>query len=251
MNSSTLQYHFKEPEKLLSDFVYCFSSLKNVSECKEGVIIPNGKIDLLLCKTTDNRFFMVLMGLETKPKTMPQQNISMFFSISFNPLALEYILNVPIAEYVNSGKELPENFWGFCEDDLNDFEVFCNKASRAIKMHLNDTIDERKRNLFRLIFEANGEISIKELSETIHWSERQINRYFTKYLGVTLKMYCTILRFQKSLEYIKDGILFPQLNFSDQSHFIKDVKKLSGVSPRELFKNDNDRFLQFLVYSKK
>lgn len=246
-----LQYHFKKPAEKLADFVYGFSSLSNISECKEGIIIPNGRIDLLLCRTTDERFFTVLMGLETKPKTMPQQNIAMFFSISFNPLALEYILNESIAELINNGKELPENFWGFRKEDLNDFEDFCSKASDVIIKHLNNTIDERKRNLFRLIFEANGEISIKELSQTIHWSERQINRYFTKYLGVTLKMYCKILRFQKSLEYIKDGILFPQLNFSDQSHFIKDVKKLSGVSPKELFKNDNDRFLQFLVFPKK
>ncbi|UPQ77071.1 helix-turn-helix domain-containing protein [Chryseobacterium nepalense] len=249
--SSPLQYHFKKPAEKLADFVYGFSSLSNISECKEGIIIPNGRIDLLLCRTTDGRFFTVLMGLETKPKTMPQQNIAMFFSISFNPLALEYILNESIAELINNGKELPENFWGFREEDLNNFEDFCDKASHAIKKHLSNSIDERKRNLFRLIFEANGEISIKELSQTIHWSERQINRYFTKYLGVTLKMYCKILRFQKSLEYIKDGILFPQLNFSDQSHFIKDVKKLSGVSPKELFKNDNDRFLQFLVFPKK
>lgn len=249
--SNTLLYHFKKPPEELADFVYGFSSLQNISSCKEGIIIPNGRIDLILCRTTENKFLTVLMGLETQPKTMPQQSISMFFSISFNPLALEYILQEPIAEYVNSGKELSENFWEFSEDDLNDFEHFCSKASHTIKMHISNTIDERKRNLFRVIFEANGEISIKELSEAIHWSERQINRYFTKYLGVTLKMYCKILRFQKSLEFIKDGILFPQLNFSDQSHFIKDVKKLSGVSPRELFKNDNDRFLQFLVFPKK
>ncbi|SMP21516.1 helix-turn-helix domain-containing protein [Chryseobacterium profundimaris] len=249
--SQSLQYHFKKPDEQLTDFIYGFSSLSNVSECKEGIIIPNGRIDLLLCRTTDGCFFTVLMGLETMPKIMPQQNISMFFSISFNPLALEYILNESIAELVNSGKKLPENFWDFSEEDLNDFEHFCIKASNSIKRHLKELIDERKRNLFRLIFEANGEISIKELSENIHWSERQINRYFTKYLGVTLKMYCKILRFQKSLEYIKDGILFPQLNFSDQSHFIKDVKKLSGVSPKELFKNHNDRFLQFLAFPKK
>jgi AraC-like DNA-binding protein len=111
-------------------------------------------------------------------------------------------------------------------------------------------IDERKRFLFELILAANGEISIKELSEKVLWSERQINRYFNQQFGLSTKAYCNILRFQASLQHIQEGTLFPQLNFTDQSHFIKEIKKLSGVSPKELFKNQNDRFLQFLVYNK-
>ncbi|WP_435523659.1 hypothetical protein [Chryseobacterium indoltheticum] len=41
------------------------------------------------------------------------------------------------------------------------------------------------------------------------------------------------------------------LILTDQSHFIKEIKQLSGVSPKELHKSENDRFLQFLVYSQK
>jgi len=115
---------------------------------------------------------------------------------------------------------------------------------------LPGAIDERKRNLFELIFTTNGEISVKELSERIFWSERQINRYFNQQFGLSLKTYCNILRFQASLLHIKQGELYPQLNFADQSHFIKEIKKLSGVSPKELHKNENDRFLQFLVPDK-
>jgi hypothetical protein len=51
--------------------------------------------------------------------------------------------------------------------------------------------------------------------------------------------------FQASLSHIKEGKLFPQLNYYDQSHFIKEIKKFSGVSPKELFKNQNDRFYNF------
>ncbi len=246
--SNDLIYKFIKPEKSLADFVYGYSSLQNLSTFKEGIIIPNGKIDLLFCKTTDNTFQIVLMGLETKPKQMPEHEFSSFFAISFNPLALEYILHQTIAEYVDSGKELPDNFWDFCIDDLNDFEKFCEKASKKISELLPEKIDERKKKLFEVIFATHGEISVKDLSEQIFWNERQINRYFNKQLGISLKYYCKILRFQASLHHIKDGNLFPQLNFTDQSHFIKEIKKLSGVSPKELFKNQNDRFLQFLVY---
>jgi len=243
-----LQYRLIKPDQSLADFVFCYSSLKNLAGFNEGVIIPNGKIDLLFCKTTDNQFQIILMGLETKPKPMPKRNIETFFAISFNPLALEYILHQSIAELVDSGKELPDNFWEFNIGDLDNFELFCEKANQKIQSLLPKEIDERKRRLFNLIFETDGEISVKDLAEKIVWNERQINRYFNKQLGISLKYYCKILRFQASLFHIKDGNLFPQLNFTDQSHFIKEIKKLSGVSPKELFKNQNDRFLQFLVY---
>jgi len=246
-----LEYRLIKPDPSISDFVYCFSSLQNLSSQKEGVIVPNGKIDLLFCKTKENQLQIVLMGLETKPKPMPKLEIISFFAISFNPLALEYILHQSIAEFVDSGLELPNDFWDFNIDDLDNFETFCAKASQKIQLILPKEVDQRKLRLFNLIFETNGEINIKELSEKIGWSERQINRYFKKHLGISLKYYCNILRFQASLHHIKDGHLFPQLNFTDQSHFIKEIKKLSGVSPKELFKNQNDRFLQFLVYHTK
>ena len=249
--NTELEYKLIKPDQSITDYVYCFSSLQNLSSQKEGVIIPNGKIDLLFCKTSDNQLQIVLMGLETKPKPMPKTDITSFFAISFNPLALEYILHQSIAKFVDSGMELPDDFWDFNITDLDNFEAFCEKADLKIQSLLPEKLDERKLKLFNLIVETDGEISIKELSEKIVWEERQINRYFKKHLGISLKYYCNILRFHASLFHIKDGNLFPQLNFTDQSHFIKEIKKLSGVSPKELFKNQNDRFLQFLVYHTK
>ena len=246
---NTLHYQLIKPDKSLTDYVYCFSSLQNVSNINEAVIIPNGKIDLMFSKTADNLLRISLLGLETKPK-YAKQDVSNFCSVSFNPLAVEYILQHPVADILNTGKALQPDFWGFSVDDLNDFDVFCEKASQKIRQLLPNEVDERKRKLFELIFVANGEISIKELSEKVFWNERQINRYFNQQFGLSLKAYCNILRFQASLPHIKKGTLFPQLNFTDQSHFIKEIKKLSGVSPKELFKNKNDRFLQFLVYNK-
>jgi AraC-like DNA-binding protein len=242
-------FHFKliPPDKPLADFVYSFSSLQNISDIAEGVIVPNGRIDLIFFRTTDNQFLISLMGLETKPKLMPRQHISTFFAINFNPLAVEYLLHQSIAGILNTGRILANNFWDFNVDDLNDFDMFCEKASLKIQSLLPKEIDERKRKLFEWVFKTNGEISVKELSEKLFWSERQINQYFNQQFGLSLKAYCNILRFQASLYHIKEGKLFPQLNYYDQSHFIKEIKKFSGVSPKELFKNENDRFLQFLV----
>ncbi|MNJ98962.1 Helix-turn-helix domain protein [compost metagenome] len=240
-----------KPDRSISDFVYCFSSIQNLSEIVEGVIIPNGRIDLSFYKTSDGQFHISLLGLETKPKLTPGQSISAFFAINFNPLAVEYILGHSVADILDKGKSLPNDFWDFRIDSLNDFDAFCEKATQKIQSLLPKDIDERKRKLFALVFETNGEIAVKELSERVAWSSRQINQYFNQQFGISLKAYCNILRFQASLSHIKEGKLFPQLNYYDQSHFIKEIKKLSGASPKELFKNENRRFLQFLITDKR
>ena len=246
---NTLHFQLIEPDKSLTDFVYCFTSLQNFSNQQDAVIIPNGKIDLIFSKTNDMQLRVVLLGLETKPKYTDQE-VSNFYAVSFNPLAIEYLFNQSIANIIDAGKILPGNFWGFQIDDLNDFESFCQKMTQKINVLLPDKIDERKRNLFQMIFASNGEILISKLSEKLFWSQRQINRYFNQQFGLSIKAYCKILRFQSSLPHIKNGELYPQLNFTDQSHFIKEIKQFSGVSPKELHKNKNDRFLQFLAYGK-
>ncbi|MDQ1162406.1 AraC-like DNA-binding protein [Chryseobacterium sp. SORGH_AS 447] len=246
----TLDFKLIQPDDSLRDFVCCFSSMHHFSHTHEAVVIPNGRIDLIFSKTKDNRIQVALLGLETQPK-YPDQEFSDFCSVSFNPLATEYIFGFPMAGLINSGMLMPDDFWGFQAEDLNDFEGFCQKMTEKIKSLLPENVDVRKRRLFELIFASNGEISIAEISEKISWSQRQINRYFNQQFGLPLKSYCKILRFQASLSDIKNGNLYPQLNFTDQSHFIKEITKFSGVSPKELHKNENGRFLQFLVYGEK
>ncbi|WP_431295164.1 helix-turn-helix domain-containing protein [Pedobacter sp. P26] len=246
----TLDFKLVQPEESIKDFVYCFSSLQNFSNHHQAVVIPNGRIDLIYSKTKDNRIQVALLGLETQPK-YPDHEVSDFCSVSFNPLAIEYIFGFPVADIINSGKLLPDDFWGLRIEDLDHFEAFCDTMTSKIIALLPEDVDVRKRRLFELVFASYGEISVAELSEKISWSPRQINRYFNQQFGLPLKAYCKILRFQASLSHIRDGTLYPQRNFTDQSHFIKEVKRLSGVSPKELYKNKNYRFLQFLVYGQK
>ncbi len=240
------EYKLAEADPSLANFVYCFSCIQNLSRIQEGVIIPNGRVDLSFSKTKDNLFRVLLIGLETKPKILREQDVSAFFAISFNPLAVEYILHQPVADILNNGRTLPDDFWGFGADDLTDFDAFCEKASNKIRSLLPKEIDNRKQKLFELIFSTHGEISVTELSKKVFWSTRQMNEYFNQQFGLSVKAYCNILRFQASLPHIKEGKLYPQLNFHDQSHFIKEIRKLSGASPKELYKNKNSRFLQFL-----
>ncbi len=247
-----LDFKLIKPDKLLSDFVESFWLLHNQSDTdKEMVILPDGRIDLTFAQSATEPFQVIRSGLETHSQQVILKSKTVMFAVSFKLLATEYIFHSTVSNLLNYAEYLPSNFWDFNTSDLQDFDLFCKKASQKIHSLLPQEIDPRKQKLFDLIYTSNGELTVKELSEQVHWSSRQINRYFNQQFGVSLKEYCNILRFRSSFQHIKQGKLFPQQNFTDQSHFIKQVKKLSGVSPKELKQNQNDRFIQFSIIASK
>jgi AraC-like DNA-binding protein len=245
MPSDEIQYKKNLPDESITDFVECFWMVDNSTGVeKEVIVMPDANFDLVFSKDKGEPFQIYLLGLGTLyDKRNIEANTKMFF-ISFKLLAAEYIFQRSIAHLLNEFQLLSNDYLGFEENDLDDFDSFCVKANRIIKELIPKTIDSRKQKLFELIYTSNGEMSIKEFSEKTFWESRQINRYFTKYFGISLKVYCGFLRFRVSFDQIKKGELYPELNFSDQAHFSREVKKLSGVNPRELSRNENDRFIQ-------
>lgn len=247
-----LKYKHSKPDKSLTDFVESFWLLQNHSDSdKEVIVLPDGRIDLFFTQSATEPFHVILLGIETQHGQATVTPKRQTFAISFKPLSIEYLFQNNIANLLDKAEILPTDFWNFSADDLNNFDLFCEKATQKIQSLLPKDIDERKRKLFELIYSSNGALTVQQLSEKVFWSSRQINRYFNQQFGLSLKTYCNILRFRTSFQQIKDGKLFPQQNFADQSHFIKEVKKLSGVSPKELKRNKNDRFIQFSLLPSK
>lgn len=239
-----LTYKIIKPDKAISDFVDSFWFLHNRSDNdKETTGLPDGLIDVLLFKSAAKPFSIMQLGGLTQYDHATIPAGSTMFCISFKLLAVEYIFHEPIADIVDGGKRLSAGFWGFTENDLLDFDLFVKKATLKVQSFLPEEIDERKRKLFELIYASKGSVTVKALSEKAFWSSRQINRYFNQQFGISLKTYCNILRFRASLGHIAAGRLFPEENFADQNHFIREVKKFSGVAPKELSQNRNDRFI--------
>lgn len=238
------QYISIAPEKELSIFVESIGMFGNSSSSeKEVIVLPDGRIDLFFMHTAGGEFKVLLMGLETEPEQRMVPPGMYVYALSFTPLGLEYIMQTSIAGILNSARELPVNFWDNRKEHFKDLETFKNYVLQKIEEILPPKVDERKLKLFELIYASNGELSVAELSEKAGWSSRQMNRYFNAQFGLSLKAYCDILRFRTSLKHIAVGKLFPELDFSDQSHFIKEIKKYSGALPKDLSKNKDDRFV--------
>lgn len=242
---------YKLPPAQLVNYVERFWMLGNQSGEEQSIVVfPDGRVDILFCISSKEPYYVVLLGIDSEPSQNIIEPGRIIFAISFKLLAIEYILHTKVSLLLNHGSYLPSDFWGITADDLNDFESFCNKVSARMITLIPDNIDDRKRKLFELVYSFNGSITVKELSDQVYWSSRQINRYFNQQFGISLKRYCNILRFRASFQHIKEGKLFPEQNFADQAHFIREVKKFSGVAPKDLSKNINDRFIQFSTLPK-
>jgi AraC-like DNA-binding protein len=233
-----------DPAPALADFVESFWMIHNHSDtAREIVVLPDGRFDIIFTMAVNVPFHAVLRGLDTKPdQTVIPPGVTLF-AVSFKLPAIEYLLDVKMASLLNDGYPLPAGFWNITRNDLEDFDAFCDKVSAQMLPLIKPGIDSRKKKLFDLIYGSNGSLTVKALSEKAYWSSRQINRYFNQQFGLSLKAYCNILRFRAALQQIREGKLFPEENFADQTHFIKEIKKFSGVAPKELSQNRNGRFI--------
>jgi len=91
-----------------------------------------------------------------------------------------------------------------------------------------------------------GSIHVKDVLEYSHLSERQFERRFTQTVGLSPHVYIRVKRFNEAIRLIKTGQferltdVAYALNFSDQSHFIRDIKAFSGMTPTSLSQQVDD-----------
>jgi AraC-like DNA-binding protein len=252
MQTTALEWKTISPPAPLTDFVESFWTITNhTGHDHHVVIIPDGRFDIIFSLQNNGEPEIILRGLDTQPEQAIIPADTIFCAVSFKLLAIEYLLDQKVDSLLNAGLVLPPGFWNVTKDDLKNMEAFCEKVSAKMSALIKPGIDDRKRQLFNLIYSSNGTLAVKELSEKVFWSSRQINRYFNDQFGISLKAYCSIIRFRASLHHIKAGKLYPELNYTDQTHFIKEVKKMTGVTPKELSKNENDRFILLSALPKK
>nr|WP_255633271.1 helix-turn-helix transcriptional regulator [Demequina sp. TTPB684] len=100
--------------------------------------------------------------------------------------------------------------------------------------------DEGIENVIAHIEAHPSTVTVRDLLDVIHTSERQLQRRFAKVVGGTPKQYIRVKRVNEALRLIRSGNygtladVAHALNYFDQSHFIRDLRELSWATPRSL-----------------
>ncbi len=90
------------------------------------------------------------------------------------------------------------------------------------------------------IFETRGLTPVARLCSIAGTGERQLERAFRKYIGLSPKFYARIIRFSHIFQLIhkkklNGSELGLEAGFYDQSHFIKNFKAFTGEDPSRYF----------------
>jgi len=160
----TIKCEIAQPSALLADFVESFWMLQNLSDREHHiVVVPDGRVDIIFSLAPTETFQATLKGLDTELDRAVIAANTVFFAISFKLLGVEYLLRELVGNIRNRGMVLPSAFWGITPADLTDFDLFCTKASCHMLTLVKPTIDDRKRELFKLIYQANGTAKVQDL----------------------------------------------------------------------------------------
>lgn len=243
--TNTNSYLTFKPTSSLGNWVQEFWQL-NVPNGKHSYrSVPDNCVDIIINLTFPEEAFVVtpFSAVKVFEMTGPVS----YFGIRFRILGHQGIIQAPLGEWSNNSNvtHLNEIFPRHLLKILNDsvyqamsFQNRCDLLSEVLLSALRpNDVDKR---LIRYILYcdkhhlSNIDLSDKQCSE-FGVSARHLRRLTSQYLGLTPREFAKVLRFQKTLRVMNtkhSGNAWANFYY-DQSHFNRDFKKLSGVTPNE------------------
>ncbi|SFC28007.1 Helix-turn-helix domain-containing protein [Flexibacter flexilis DSM 6793] len=167
-------------------------------------------------------------------------------TIYFKPLAINHFM----ADSVRLlGRENIDNFNPFA-DFGQTMQLIFDTQDRPTQINLLEQYWLSKwqprpdlEQVQQLIANMDGDTKIEEIAQKYQCSRQHLNRLFRKYLGKSPAEFRKILRFRAAIANYGHAHNLTDLShgfyFYDQSHFIRDFKALTGILPKDFFRNVN------------
>ncbi len=235
------------PSKALDDFVGMYWVSENLSDKPYKITIcPDGYFKLIIQIMEGKIVSYFLTGLWMNEVEVAIQPKMITYGIKFKIIAPEYIFKREIKSILNSVEQLPLQYFEIDQLDFSDFPKLAAQFETLLlkKITPKEEIRSNRLRLSQFLYRTYGDIQASEVANQIFWSQREINRYLNKYLGISLKKYLNVQKCYRAYLQIREGEFFPEKGFFDQAHFIREVKKHTGQTPKGLYKKQNDQFIQ-------
>jgi AraC-like DNA-binding protein len=252
---------FYQPPKHLAHFIRYFWSCDLVDSISDKVIYFENYADKHprmvfqvedkhLLKNNKNNYVpkAYVCGIETLPSSMSIQANFAHFGISFNPFGLTEIFKTANETMVNKTVDLVDLGYADLVKKLSDakshlhrIEIMCRfiEAQLSQKLVVNSAIIQIVLNE-EIVEQAN----LVDLQKKYGFSERTLERQFKNAMGISPKTFQRLVRFEKTLTLLKNpaysnsAVVGYMLDYTDQSHFIKDFKRFTNITPAKFQKNN-------------
>lgn len=173
------------------------------------------------------------MTTYSNPLEIFYENLVNEITIYFKPLAINYFI---------------DNSLLFKQSKISDFIPFPQYKEKMEwifkQADRGNQINFVKRDLYlveQILADVEKDLKIDEIAKKYNFTRQHINILFSKNVGKTPSEYRKTHRFRNALINKNESknltTLSHQNLFFDQSHFMKDFKKLTGERPKEFFKN--------------
>lgn len=258
-----MRYNEIKPSEKYAGFIKMFWTLDSESgythhsladTCPELLFHLDGVFDEMEgTRITGRSFTAGVHGQTFYPARFSIDTGFSMFGVRFYPHALPFLFNVPASELTNTmpdlrtllgneGRELEEKIGGA----RNHSERIC-----IIEQFVENKLTAGWReelpvfHCIRSIIANGGQEKVTALSSRYYLSERQFQRQFHKYAGLTPKLFSRIVRFLAAAGFYGGPVtsltrVALECGYYDQSHFIHDFKRFSGLHPGQYFSGLSD-----------
>jgi len=212
-------------------------------------VLPDGCTDILLeYDPVNKRQELSYCGTFTQPfvSTRQAESDTRIFAVRFFPGGAHYFHGMPTHLFTGGNYRL-EDLWpesiAVIGERIMEAQNF-NERVRIMDEYLNQLLLRQRtndcdlmKNLLHRIFMSGGSVGVKELAEREAISERQLNRKFGQWIGISPKKFSEVVRFQSVLHSIQSGggldwtELALKHSFFDQAHLVRDFRRFYGDSP--------------------
>ncbi len=171
--------------------------------------------------------------------------------IKFKPAALYHLFELNMAAVVDKVPELTAAIGSEALPFIEMVDLSKNgkELIRQLDRHLTQLIQGCKPlnmtidKALDMLIASNGLIGMGEIHQKSGVSERQLERLFKKYVGLSPMFFSRIIRHSYIFRLMKEGDrswtdIALTSGFFDQSHFIKNFREFTGENPSQYLFDD-------------
>lgn len=270
-----MNYQTYPPHPDLESLVKCYWTLEVPAETDavRQRIVPDGSLEMAFILgddikryTSENEYIIqprvMVIGQITEPFFVEPTGYVNSFAVSFYPYGFASFVSTPIIDLANKETPLAALFGEKTAKDLGQKIVKAEDTQARIKIIENFLFQRLSDQVFidcivkatiDTMFLTSGNTSIKESLKDDLSKRRQLERKFTKLVGISPKRLSNLIRLQTALSMMlnqpTDSLIeiAHQCGYYDQSHFIKAFKEFTGTTPKKFFE-DEEMALSSLFY---
>lgn len=241
------------PLRPFIDRVWGHTAVGQLAQGQPSALLPGTGAELFLHHRTPkgargaNEPAARLFCLRTRPRAIEPGPALPFTAVRFRIGMLGRFLDIPeseIADQVLSARDL----WGVAVDRLVD--ELSNAAGPLERLQaVEHFLLERWRPLSRdpvvesalqALYSARGGLSLGTLAQRAALGDRQLQRRWRAFTGLTIQHWQGMCRFQHAARALSLHPQVPALDvalshgYSDQAHFIREFRRRSGTTPARL-----------------